>query len=204
MILLDEATKDWAMDGVWKIAPTKLSWISEGARVCIGKGASIGEGTSIGAWASIGEGTSIGAWVSIGEGAFIGAWVSIGEGTSIGAEASIGERAFIGAWASIGGRASIGEGTSIGAWASIGEGTSIGAWASIGAKSSEAVDLGWADGYRKCVAQVDGVAYIGAGVWWFTLTDALNHWADKPDRELTMCLMMAAVHIAGLRGWSHE
>ena len=150
MILLDEATKDWAMDGVWKIAPAKLSWISEGARVRIGKEASIG------AWASI------------------GARVRIGKEASIGDEASIGEEAF------------------------------IGDEAFIGAKSNEAIDLGCANGYRICIAQVDGVAYIGAGCRWFTLAKALKHWSIKPDRELNMCLMMAAVHIAGLRGWSHE
>ncbi len=49
MISLDEATKDWRRDGIWKIAPAGLSWIKEG------------EGASIGAWASIGEGASIGA-----------------------------------------------------------------------------------------------------------------------------------------------
>ena len=137
MILLDEATKDWATDGIWKIAPAGLSWISEGA------------------WVSIGEG------VSIGDGGRIGDEVRIRKGVRIGD----------------GGR--------------------------IGDKSKDAVDLGWADGYRKCIAQIDGVAYIGAGCHWFTLADALTHWSNKADRELTMCLMKAAVHIASLRGWRH-
>jgi hypothetical protein len=48
------------------------------------------------------------------------------------------------------------------------------------------------------------VAYIGAGCHWFTLHDALLHWANKPDRELTMCLMQSAIYIAGLRGWDHQ
>ena len=143
MISLDEATKDWAVDGIWKIAPSGLAWIAEGARA------------------------------------------SIGEGASIGALASIGERARIGA------RASIGE------WAIIGEG------ARIGRNSTDAVDLGWADGYRKCIAQVDGVAYIGAGCRWFTLAEAIEHWTNKQDRALTMCLMQSAISVAGLRGWKH-
>ena len=126
MISLDEATKDWVQDGIWKIAPAGLDWIEEGAR------ASIGEGASIGARASIGEG------------------------------------------------------------------------ARIGDKSHEAIDLGWADGYRKCIAQIDGVAWIGAGCRWFTLHDALAHWSKKENREVTMCLMQSAISIAKLKGWSHE
>ncbi len=149
MISLDEVTKDWERDGVWKIAPAGLAWIKAGAHVAIGEGARIGE------WATIGEG------------------------------------------------ARIGEGAAIGGRATIGEGARIGEGATIGPKSSDAVDLGWADGYRKCVAQVDGVAYIGAGCRWFTLDSAIAHWAAAPagTRDLTQCLLQSAIHIAGLRGW---
>jgi len=73
----------------------------------------------------------------------------------------------------------------------------------VGPRSSDAVDIGWADGYRKCIAQVDGVAYIGAGCRWFTLAQALKHWDNKPDRVLTMCLMHAAIAIAQSKGWNH-
>ena len=107
--------------------------------------------------------------------------------------ASIGARARIGAWARIGARARIGDDAS------------IGAWASIGASSSDAIDLGFADGYHKCIAQVDGVAYIGAGCRWFTLAAALKHWGEHPeDRNLTMCLMQGAIAIAGYKGWRQE
>ena len=143
MISLDEVTKDWERDGVWKIAPAGLAWIKDGAHIAIGERATIGE------WARIGERATIGEWARIGE------------------------------------------------WAAIGEG------AAIGPKSSDAVDLGWADGYRKCVAQVGGVAYIGAGCRWFTLDSAIAHWAAAPagTRDLTRCLLQSAIHIAGLRGW---
>ena len=161
MISLDEATKDWARDGIWKIAPAGLNWIKEGAWARIGEGASIGEGARIGDRASIGEGAHIG------DRAHIGAWASIGEGARIGDRASIGDRAHIGEGA------------------------------------EESIDLGWADGHRKCIAQVKGVAYIGAGCRWFTLADALKHWGSKPNRELTMCLMQSAVFIAGYKGWLH-
>ena len=203
MISLDEATKDWARDGIWKIAPAGLNWIKEGDRAHIGAWASIGEGARIGDRARIGEGASIG------EGARIGAWAHICEGAHIGdrahigAWARIGEEARIGAWARIGDRASIGAWAHIGAWASIGDRAIIGEGAHIGEGAEESIDLGWADGYRKCIAQVKGVAYIGAGCRWFTLADALKHWGSKPNRELTMCLMQSAVFIAGYKGWLH-
>ena len=203
MISLDETTKDWEQEGVWKIAPAGLTWIKEGARVRIGEGVSIGagvridEGASIGAGVSIGEGARIGEGASIDAGARIGEWVSIDEWARIGARASIDARARIEEGASIGEGARIGEGASIDEWAS------IGAQARIGNNATEAIDLGWADGYRKCIAQVNGVAYIGAGCRWVTLADALKHWSGKPNRELTMCLMMAAVHIADYKGWAH-
>jgi len=127
---------------------------------------------SIGERASIGEGASIGEWASIGEGASIGEWASIGEGASIGKGASIGE------WARIGERASIGE------------------------RAREAIDLGSYEGYRKAIAQIDGVAYIGAGCHWFTLEDAKKHWAGRAaDRPITQAMLVMASEIARLKGW---
>ena len=97
----------------------------------------------------------------------------------------------------------IGNDVCIGSYVRIADGASIGNDASVGPRSSDAVDIGWADGYRKCIAQVDGVAYIGAGCRWFTLAEALKHWDNKPDRVLTMCLMHAAIAIAQSKGWNH-
>ena len=88
-------------------------------------------------------------------------------------------------------------------WITEGSRLIVGRYASIGAGSSDAIDIGWADGYRKCIAQVNGIAYIGAGCRWFTLADALAHWSDKENRKLTMCLMRAAVAIADEKGWKH-
>jgi hypothetical protein len=72
----------------------------------------------------------------------------------------------------------------------------------VGDRASDIFDLGYADRYRKVIAQVDGVAYIGAGCRWFTLDDAIAHWqsAGKSRRD-TMALMLAAKEIARLRGW---
>ena len=129
------------------------------------------------------------AWIAKGARVFVGCGAEMHDGAIIGEGASIGE------WARIGEGASIGEGDSIGEWARIGEG------ASIGADVEWAIDLGWADGYRKCLASVSGVAYIGAGCRWFTLAEAIRHWSSMGEsRALTMCLMEAAVAIAGYRG----
>ena len=100
-------------------------------------------------------------------------------------------------WIEEGNYVTLGDGVKLGNYVTLGNGAQIKA-------GTEAIDLGWADGYRKCIAQVDGVAYIGAGCRWFTLADALKHWDDKDDRVLTMCLMQSAIYIAGYKGWSHE
>ena len=196
MIYLDEATKGWKLDGIWKIAPAGLPWIKAGARASIGDGSRIGEGVIIGEGAIIGAAAIICKGSLIGEAARIGEWARIGEGASIGEGARIGDGSRIGAATRIGERARIGAAAIIGQRAIIGEG------ARIGPKSTEAIDLGWADGYRKCIAQVDGVAYIGAGCRWFTLDEAIAHWSGKEDRILTMCLMQSAVSIAGYKGWA--
>ena len=100
--------------------------------------------------------------------------------------------------------ATIGEGATIGEFASIGGYAHIGEGATIGAHASGAVDIGYADEYRKCLAHVNGVAYIGAGCRWFTLADALTHWSTKRNREDTLALLASAVAIAKLRGWTHS
>ena len=72
------------------------------------------------------------------------------------------------------------------------------------AEGAWALDLGFADGYRKCIANVKGVAYIGAGCRWFTLAEALRHWDNKPGRIETMCLMQSAIYLAGYHGLVFE
>ena len=92
-----------------------------------------------------------------------------------------------------------------GAYLIVGSGCSLGSGCKLGNYCSDSIDLGFADGYRKCIAQVKGVAYIGAGCRWFTLAEALKHWSARGEsRALTMCLMQSAVAIAGYKGWSHE
>jgi hypothetical protein len=155
MISLDEVTKNWDKDGIWKIAPAGVPWIKEGNRVTLGDGVTLGNWVTLGDWVMMGDGVTLGDWVRLGDGVTLGDGVRLGDGVT------------------------------------------------LGPRCGDAVDLGWADGYRKCIANVGGVAWIGAGCRWFTLSDALNHWENKPDREMTMCLMMSAIHIAALRGWKH-
>ena len=135
LISLDEATANWAVDGIWKIAPAGLDWIKEGDYVVLGNGVVLGDSARLGDYVRLGDYARLGDSVVLGD------------------------------------------------------------------ESTDAIDLGWADGFRKCICQVGGVAYIGDGCRWFTLDEALKHWSNKPERETTMCLMMAALHIAMLRGW---
>ena len=90
------------------------------------------------------------------------------------------------------------------AWIGEGNHLKIGNECRLGDRALDPIDIGYADGYRKCVCNVSGVAYIGAGCRWFCLADALEHWSDRDDRDMTNCLMMAAIHIAVVKGWSHE
>lgn len=145
--------------------------------------------------ARIGEGARIGAYARVGAYARIAEGASIGEGARVGASARIDEGAHIGEGASTD------EGARVGAYASIGEGAImvtglLGGGGVVGPKSKFICDLGAADGYRKVLCNLNGVAYIGAGCRWFCLDDALNHWSAKPDRKMTMALMLSAEQIA--------
>ena len=123
------------------------------------------------------------------------AWIAEGHRIIVGDYASIGNNT------SIGDGTRIGDGTSIGDDTRIGDRTHIGDDTSIGNGASEVIDLGYADGFRKCIANVNGVAYIGAGCRWFTLAEAIKHWeSHDKNRDLTLCLMQSAIHIAGLKG----
>jgi hypothetical protein len=89
-------------------------------------------------------------------------------------------------------------------WIIVGNEASIGDDARIGPNGQDAIDIGYVDGFRMCIAQVNGVAYIGSGCRWFTLLEALERWSGKEDRVMTMCLLQSAVAIAGLKGWKHD
>ena len=54
------------------------------------------------------------------------------------------------------------------------------------------------------MANVDGVAYIGAGCRWFTLQDAIKHWEKREDRVLTRIIIESAIAIANHKSWVHN
>jgi NDP-sugar pyrophosphorylase family protein len=115
----------------------------------------------------------------------------------------------LGNYVTLGDGVRLGNGVRLGDGVRLGNGVRLGDYVTLGngarvLAGSDAIDLGWADGYRKCIAQVNGVAHIGAGCRWFTLADALKHWEPMEDRVMTMCLIQSAVFIAGYKGWSHE
>ena len=95
MIDFHEYTKNWERAGDWRIAPADCPYMTEGALVRVGKGASIGR------WAHIGDEARIGAYAHIGAEARISGWATIGGGVSIGKWARVGEGAIIGDRASI-------------------------------------------------------------------------------------------------------
>jgi hypothetical protein len=75
----------------------------------------------------------------------------------------------------------------------------------IGDRWTFIADIGHADGYRKTLCSLDGVATIGAGCRQFTLADALRHWeTHADDRSMTLCMMQSAIAIAGLHGLRFE
>lgn len=90
-----------------------------------------------------------------------------------------------------------------GNYCKLGYGCTLGDRCILGDKAKNSVDIGHADGYRKCIASVNGVAYIGAGCRWFTLAEAREHWQNhEQDRALTLCLLESAAAIAKHNGWA--
>lgn len=201
MIDFEQATRGWARsDSGARIAPAGVSWcakgatISVGAMVRIGNKCRINDGAHLGAWARLGDGVHIGtgayigAWSVVGDGSRVAAWTIVGVASRIGAGVRIGDGAGIGNWASIGDRARVD------AQVNIGDG------ARIGANATDITDLGWADGYRKCLYYVRGRPYIGAGCRQLTLASAHKHWGNHAeDRRATQAQLVFAEALHALR-----
>jgi NDP-sugar pyrophosphorylase family protein len=207
------ATWDLDADG-WQIAPDGLDWIDAGSRVKIFEGVSIGPRVRIPNRAFIGSHTQIGANVIIGKSARVGKNVHIGECADIGSYTHIGDGVHVGYYASIDSDTVIGENTVVGNRARIGahcrirndvrisEKTQLGSYSYVGAFATDPVDIGCADGWRKIVAGVNGIAHIGAGCRWFTLARAIQHWSNHAeDRSHTLALLESAKAIAKLKNW---
>ena len=127
-----------------------------------------------------------------------GCWLKVGTGCTLGNGCTLGDECRLGHWCTLGNECTLGDECRLGNECTLGNGCTL------GRNASDPIDIGFADGYRKCIAEVDGAAYIGAGCRWFTVTKAIKHWSGKPDRVLTMCLMAAARQIATTKGWRIE
>ena len=171
MIDFQKYSEGWERDGYWRIAPRDCPYMDEGGRVLIG----------------VGSRTEVGKGVWIGERARIYPGARIDSGTRVGEWARIGPDTWIGEGAQIGSHSSIGPGTEIDEGAYIGAKSRIGDSAHIYHNAVFVHDLGFTDGWRKCLVTVDGVYYIDAGCRHFTMAEALAHWGDhEENRRITM------------------
>ncbi len=217
MIDLYEITRDWQIahsDNVnARIAPQGLDWIAAGSVLTVegaswaklGRGCQLGSNVKIGAHAQIewccalGDDVEIGPHVTIEQGCSIRAGARVLDSAHIMRHTVLREGVVVGMYAWIGQESRIGSGSVIASGAWLGTGTSV------GTDSTDHIDIGYADGYRKTLCQVRGVAYIGAGCRWFTLAQALDHWERRElPRDDTLCLMEAAKALAHARGWAVE
>ncbi len=98
-------------------------------------------------------------------------------------------------WVTAGARLRVGTDCQIGADCRLGDGCRL------GDNAADPIDLGVTDDFRKCLAFVDGVPYIGAGCRWFTLDAAIQHWTNhSEDRRATRAQMAYAQALVALRG----
>ena len=74
----------------------------------------------------------------------------------------------------------------------------------VGDGVTEAIDMGYFEGYRKAMCVKEGRVYISAGCRYFTLAEAFLHWADQENRPITKAMLNFARDIAKLKGWKEE
>lgn len=212
-------TSNWDTWSGWKIAPDGLPWIAKGSLLRHGEDVCLEEDVRIASYCQINDGVRLAKHVRlcshvhirkgvhIEESSIISGGVKIGErsrimqNVSIGHDCIIGDRVCIAADVSIGDDVRIGSGCYIENKVVVDIDSNIGDCAFIGPHAHHVIDLGCVDGYRKCLAVVDGVAHIGAGCRWFTVDEGIRHWSDKPYRADTRALMNYAAAIAISRGW---
>jgi len=108
------------------------------------------------------------------------------------------------AWIAEGSRIQLGVNCLLDTGCRLGDSCRLGDECVLGKGAADPIDLGFTDGYRKVIAQVQGVAYIGAGCRWFTLEEAQEHWQHRGDRALTRCALEAAKAIATAKGWKTQ
>lgn len=194
---LSKIVAKWPGAGSYSPAPADFPFCTKGTRLQIHDNVRIGEGVRLGDWTTLEAGVRVEFFTQLGE------YVSLDRNVVVGRGATLGDDVFVGKGARIGEGAVIGTGAAIGRGAIVTSSAELGNGAVVPEYGQHTVDLGLADGYRKCISEVAGVAIITAGCRTFTLDEALDHWGHHHlNRDLTMCLLEAAQAIARIRGWA--
>ena len=126
------------------------------------------------------------------------AWIAEGSRIQLGVNCLLDTGSRLGDWCRLGDSCRLGD------ECVLGNSCRLGDECVLGKGAADPIDLGFTDGYRKVIAQVQGVAYIGAGCRWFTLEEAQEHWQHRGDRALTRCALEAAKAIATAKGWKTQ
>ena len=217
IINLSEITTFWVKDHKgWNIAPAGISWVKEGYRIKVGDNCIIGDGCTLGDWCIFEDRCTLGNWCTLGKncnlkegciienGCKLRDGCMIGSGCKLGIYCKLGDNCILEYRCTLGNWCLLGNDCKLGSGCILGEDCVLGGGCTLEANATDPIDLGFVDGYRKCIANVNGVAYIGAGCRWFTLQDAIKHWEKREDRLLTRALMEYAKVIANHKGWAHN
>ena len=178
MINISEIVSTWAVVDGWSISPG-VPWCKEGYRINVGKSCKLGDYCTLGDYCNLGDNCMLGDYCRLGDYCGLGDCCKLGNNCMLGDYCRLGYKC------------------------SLGYGCTLGNICTLGPNATDPIDLGVTDGYRKCICNVGGVAYIGAGCRWFNLRAALKHWGSHTgDRRMSVAQMTYAKSIAELKGWS--
>ena len=183
---ISEIAATWPVKDGWKIAPAGLAWIAEGSRI------QLGVNCLLDTWCRLGDECVLGNWCRLGDSC------RLGDECRLGNSCRLGDECVLDTWCRLGNSCRLGDECVLDTGCRLGDGCVLDKGA------ADPIDLGFTDGYRKVIAQVQGVAYIGAGCRWFTLEEAQEHWQHRGDRALTRCALEAAKAIATAKGWKTQ
>jgi hypothetical protein len=130
-----------------------------------------------------------------------GNYVKLGNDVILGNNVRLGNYVRLGNHVQLGNDVQLGNYVKLGNHVQLGNDVKLGNYVKLGDNVTDAIDLGYCEGYRKVLACVNGVAYIGAGCRWFTLKDAVEYWANRDDRPMTKLLVKYAQSLAELKHW---
>lgn len=194
---LSKIVAKWPGTGYYSSAPADFPFCEKGTRLQVHDNVRIGEYVRLGKWTTLEAGVRVGSFAQLSD------WTILERNAVVDQCVNLGADVFVGEGARVGQAAVIGMGAEIGRGAIVACNTELGNGAVVPEYGQHTIDLGQADGYRKCISEVAGVAIITAGCRTFTLDEALDHWGHHHlNRDLTMYLLESAQAIARLRGWA--